>query len=226
MTDRTSFLDALRSEYETVQRPPHDRTDVEEFNVIDARMRKTFRWLEKAITYLDGIKSPINHRFDLGHGMVFESPRFGRGSVGQHTRNMLGFPVIDEINLYYEISAAKPVTAQISAVDAELMKTQLEAANLRFTCRRIPDADGIVRKCVLSVPPAIPAAVIFRVDYKTGIVTVTLVNADRFDRVTLAFQSNAIREPVLEDLVKFILGLDSALLRCAPLAGIQGQQRA
>ena len=57
-------------------------------------------------------------------------------------------------------------------------------------------------------------------DYQTGAVTVALFNVDRLDRVTLEFHSNAIEEPVLEDLVRLILGRDSAFLRRAPLAGL------
>jgi hypothetical protein len=221
----TSFLDQLRNEYETVQRSRHDEVDVEGFDVIDARMSKSFRWLEKAVSYLNDIKSPINHRFNLGHGLRFESPRFGRGFVGQHKCNIRGFSAIDEISLHYEIAAAAPLTAEMSAMEAEQLKTTLEAANLRCTSRRMVDADGVVRKCQVTIPPAIPAAVMFRVDYRTGVVTVTLVNADRFDRLSLAFRSNAIRESVLEDVVKFILGSDLALLKRAPLAGIRGASR-
>jgi len=77
-----------------------------------------------------------------------------------------------------------------------------------------------VQKCSFTVPPAIPARVSFNVDYQTGIVTVALMNVDRFDRVTLEFHSNEIEEPVLEDLVKLILGRDAAFLRRAPLAGL------
>ena len=36
-------------------------------------MRKAFRWLEKATAYLDGLKPPVAHAFDLGHGLVFEA---------------------------------------------------------------------------------------------------------------------------------------------------------
>jgi hypothetical protein len=225
MAEKTSFLDALRNEYETVQHSPNAHGAVEECNVIDARMRKCFRWLEKAVTYLNAIKSPIAHRFNLGHGVVFESPRFERGVVGQHTQNMRGFSLIDEINLYYQICASKPITVEMWAVDAELARKDLERANLKFASRRIQDGDGVVRRCIVTVPPEIPAAVIFRADYKTGIVTTTLVNADRFDRVSLAFQSNAIKEQILEDLMKFILGKDRALLHHARLAGIQGRPR-
>jgi hypothetical protein len=223
MTDKSSFLDALRDEYETVQHVPSGHGAVEEFNVIDARMRKSYKWLEKAVTYLNGIKSPIKHRFDLGHGLVFEAPRFGRGVLGQHSQSIRGFPVIDEISLYYHVCASKLVSAEMSTVDAELMKKAVEAANLQYDCRRIRDADGVVRKCVVSVPQEIPSAVVFRTNYRSGVVTITLTNADRFDRVSLALQSNAIKEQLLEDLLKFILGLDRALLRHAQLAGISGR---
>jgi len=77
-----------------------------------------------------------------------------------------------------------------------------------------------VRKCLISIPPTIPAAISFRPDYDTGIVIVALVNVDRIDRVSLEFHSNAIEEPVLEDLVRFVLGRDAAFLRRAPLAGM------
>jgi len=84
---------------------------------------------------------------------------------------------------------------------------------------------GTVRKCVITVPPAIPAKVGFTANYQTGIVTVPLVNVDRFDRLSLEFHSQAIDEPVLDDLLKFILGRDSSFLRRAPLAGLHGTPR-
>jgi hypothetical protein len=51
-------------------------------------------------------------------------------------------------------------------------------------------------------------------------VTVTLVNVDRLERVTLRFPSTAIEEPVLEDLVRLMLGRDSDVLPRARLAGL------
>ena len=223
MPDRASLLDELRTQYEAARQSTHDHADVEGFQQIDARLRNAFRWLEKAVTYLDGLKPPIEHRFDLGHGLVFESPRFGHGSVGQHTRRIVGFPVLDEINIYYEISAAKPLTIEVASGGVALAQKALDDAGLQYTSRSVEDSGGMVRKCNISVPPAIPAVVSFHADYQTGLVTVTLVNVDRLDRVTLEFHSNAIEEPVLEDLVRFILGRDAAFLRRAPLAGIHGR---
>src|SRR5438128_8756232 len=112
MNKAGSLLDELRTQYESARESTQEHADVESFQAIDARLRKAFRWLEKAVTYLGGLKPPIDHRFDLGHGVVFESPRFGHGSVGQHQHRIVGFPVLDEINIYYEISASKPVSLE------------------------------------------------------------------------------------------------------------------
>src|SRR5258705_5955271 len=166
MSDRHSLLDELRTQYETARQATHAHADVESFQTIDARMRKAFRWLEKAITYLDGLKPAIEHRFDLGHGLVFESPRFGHGSVGQHERRIVGYPVIDEINIYYEISASKPLSLDVAPGGVALAERALDGAGLQYTSRRVGDAGGIVRKCAISVPPAIPAAVPVHVAYQ------------------------------------------------------------
>ena len=50
-----------------------------------------------------------------------------------------------------------------------------------------------------------------------------LVNVDRLERVTLELPSTAIEEPVLEDLVRLMLGQDSAFLKRARLAGLHGR---
>jgi len=221
MNKPASLLDELRTEYEAARESAGPHLDVEGFQAIDARLRKAFRWLEKATMYLNGLKPAIAHTFDLGHGLVFESPRFAHGSVGQHEHRIVGFPVLDEINVYYEISASKPVSLEVASGMVAAAEKALDDAGLRYTSRRVESSDGSVRKCSFSVPPAIPARVAFRVDYQTGIVDAALVNVDRFDRVTLEFHSKDIEEPVLEDLVKLILGRDAGFLRRAPLAGVR-----
>ena len=171
-------------------------------------MRKAFRWLEQAITYLNTLRPPIDHRFDLGYGYAFDSARFAHGSVGQHERRIVGFPVLEQIDVYYEISASKPLSIEVVPGWVSFAEKTLDAFGLQYTCRRVEDADGTPRKCIFSVPPVIPARVSFRVDHRTGIVTVPLVNVDRLERVTLEFPSTAIDEDVLEDLVRLILGRD------------------
>ena len=86
--NRGSLLYELQAQYEAVRDSTDDRGDVESYQAIDKRLRDAFRWLERAITYLNGIKPSIDHRFDLGYGFAFDSPRFAHGSVGQHERRI------------------------------------------------------------------------------------------------------------------------------------------
>jgi hypothetical protein len=225
MSKRVSLLDDLRVRYEALEESTEDRGDVESFQAIDARLRQAFRWLERAMTYLNGLKPPIEHRFDLGYGYVFESPRFAHGSVGQHERRIRGFPVLEGIDVYYELSAAKPLSIEVIPGWISFAEKTLDAFGLQYTCRRMEDSDGTLRSCIFAVPPLIPARASFRADYQTGIVTVALVNVDRLERVTLEFPSTAIEEPVLEDLVRLILGRDSAFLKRGRLAGLHGPAR-
>lgn len=220
MSDAPSLLEELRVQYEAARRSPHAHADVPGFQEIDAHLRKAFRWLEKAIAYLDELKPAIEHRFDLGHGLVFDAPRFGHGSVGQHERRIVGFPVLDEINIYYEISSSKPLALEVAPGGLALAEKALDEAGLQYSSRCVEDSTGTVRKCSISIPPAIPAMISFHADYQTGNVTVGLVNVDRLDRITLEFESKAIEEPVLEDLVRLILGRGTAFLHRAPLAGL------
>jgi len=226
MPNPPSILDELRTQYEASRTATHENADVEGYQEINARLHKVFAYLEKVVNYLDGLKPSIEHRFDLGHGLIFEAPRFGRGYVGQHTTRIVGFPVLDEINIWYEIAAAKPLTIEVGPGGVAMAEKALDDAGLQYTCRRQEDHTGVVHTCVITVPPAIPSAVSFHVDYKTGLVVVPLVNVDRFDRVSLEFHSQSLDESVLEDLVRFILGRNSSFLRRAPLAGIRGTPRA
>jgi hypothetical protein len=102
-------------------------------------------------------------------------------------------------------------------------REDLDAFGLQYTCRRVEDPDGTLCTVVFSVPPVIPARVSFRVYYRSGIVTVALANVDRLEHVTLEFPSTAIEEPFLEDLVRLILGSDSAFLKRGHLAGLRGR---
>ena len=223
MIERGTLLDELRVRYEAVQEPLDDHGDVESFEAINARLREAFRWLEKAITYLNGVKPPIEHRFDLGYGYAFDSPRFAHGSVGQQLRRIRGFPVLEGIDVYYEISAAEPLAIEVVPGWVSFAEKTLDAFGLQYTCRRVEDSDGTFRRCIFSVPPAIPARVSFRADYRTGIVTVAIVNVDRLERVTLEFASTEIDESALEDLLRLILGRDLGFLKRGRLAGLRGR---
>jgi hypothetical protein len=215
---RRSLLADLRSQYEAAHAATQANDRVESFEAIDARMRKAFRWLEQAVTYLNELKPAIDHRFDLGYGYAFDSPRFARGSVGQHARRIAGFPVLETIDVYYEISASKPLAIEVATGWVPFAEKTLDAFGLQHTRRNAEEAGAGPHKTIFSVAPVIPARVSFRIDHRTGVVAVDLANVDRLERITLELSATAIDETALEDLLRLMLGLDSAFLRRAPLA--------
>jgi hypothetical protein len=223
MPEHMSLMEELRGQYEAARVSPHEHADVPGFQEIDAQLRKAYRWLERVIAYLDGLHPPIAHRFDLGHGIAFDSPKFERGFVGHHEQRIVGFPVLDEINISYQIATAPPRPVEVASGGVALVEKLLDDAGLQYTARRVEDQGGVLRKCAISMPAQIPAAIAFRADYRSGTVQVSLVNVDRFDRVSLEFQSRAIDEPALEDLVRLILGRSDAFLHRAPLVGVHGR---
>ena len=213
------LLTELREQFEAVRAAsPEDRA--EGFQATDARLRRAFRWLERALTYLNGIKPPIAHRFDLGYGFAFESPRFAHGSVWPHERRINGYPVIDEIGVYYEISASKSLSIEVAPGWMPFAQKTLDAFGLQYTCRRETAPKESHGNAVYSVAPVIPAKIALRADYRTNRLSVTLINVDRLERVSLEFESTAFDEPALEDLVRIMLGRDSAFLKRARLSVI------
>lgn len=216
---RRPMLIQLREQYEAARvAQPEDR--VEDFQATDARLRRAFRWLERALTYLNGIKPAIDHRFDLGYGFAFESPRFAHGSVWPHERRINGYPVLDEVGVHYEISASKPLSIEVAPGWMPFAQKTLDAFGLQYSCRRESATDDSVGNAVYSVAPVIPAKIALRADYRTSRVSVTLINVDRLERLSLEFESTAFEEPALEDLVRLMLGCESAFLKRARLSVI------
>jgi hypothetical protein len=127
---------------------------------------------------------------------------------------------LQQIDIYYEISASKPLVIEVAPGWVSFAAKTLDAFGLQYTCHHMEEPNTTSRKCIFSVPPVIPARISFLIDHDKGLVTVALANVDRLERVTLEFSSTAIEEAVLEDLVRLILGRDSAFLRRAPLAGL------
>ena len=161
MSTSPSILDELRTQYEAARTSQHPHSDVEGYEQINARMRKAYAWLDKAVSYLDGVKPPIAHRFDVGHGMVFEGTEVrARLSSASTSERIVGFPVIDEISIWYEIAAARPLTVEVAP---GRRAASGKGAGRRRAAIHLPPGRGShaasCSKCVITVPPAIPAKV-------------------------------------------------------------------
>jgi len=130
MIKTRSLLDELREQYEA-SHVATQGNEIEDFQSVDARLRKVFRWLEQAVLYLNTIKPAIDHRFDLGYGYAFESPRFSHGSVSQQQRRIRGFPVLEDVAVYYDIAASHPLTIEVTPGWVSFAEKTLDAFGLQ-----------------------------------------------------------------------------------------------
>ena len=112
-----------------------------------------------------------------------------------------------------------------AALQRAVTEAKLRGSQLQFQYRTEMDESRTHRYSFFVVQPAVTALIRFLPDYRRQTVEVTLRNVDRFESVALEFPATAIDEPVLEDLVRFVLGEANTFLRRAPLAGVGAGRR-
>ena len=223
-----SLLETLRAQSEAArgQSDAARRPAEEALRDTDRRLWRAFKWLDEAVRHLEVIKPIVAHEFRLGEILTIASPRFETGFLSFRRRPMGGEDVIDQIELFYRLSLDKPILVKVPPASSAAVETQLRGSQLQFEYRTEVDERRVARQSIFVVQPAVTAMVRLLPDYRRQTVEVLLRNIDRFESVTLEFAADAIEEPALEDLVRFILGEAKTFLRRAPLAGVGAGRRA
>jgi hypothetical protein len=222
-----SLLDTLRAQSEAVQgQGDAARRPVEEaLKETDRRLWRAFKWLDEAVRHLEVIKPIVAHEFRLGEVLTIASPKFETGFLSFRRRPLGGEDVIDQIELFYRLVLDKPIVVKVPPAASAGVEAQLRGSQLVFEYRTEIDEKRVARQSIFIVQPAVTAMIRLLPDYRRQTVEVLLRNIDRFEAVTLEFPSDAIEEPALEDLVRFILGEANTFLRRAPLAGVGAGRR-
>ena len=187
---------------------------------IDRRLLAAFRWLDEAIAHLEVIRPVVAHHFTLAGAVTISAPRYDRGIVSYRRAVLAGFDLIERLELYYRMAGGEPIRVEVPPGAAAAMEERLRGAQLDFSYVIDHDDARRVRRGVFTVVPAVMAAIRFVPDYDRGVVVANLRNVDRLEPVTLEFAPEAIGEPVLEDLVRLMLGEANDFLKRAPLAGV------
>ena len=189
---------------------------------IDRRLWRAFKWLDEAVAHLEVIKPVVAHDFRVDDILSIPSPKFDSGFLSFRRKALGVSEVIEQIEFFYKLSGEKPIILKVPAAAVAGVESRLNACQLRFKYRTEVD---VQRLGIFTVEPTVVAMVSFVPDYKRQTVEVSMRNVDRFEAVTLEFTAEAIEEPALEDMVRFIMGEASTFLRRAPLAGIGAARR-
>ena len=116
MPNPVSLLDELRTQYEAARQstPPH--ADVEDFQQIDGRLRKAFRWLEKADDLSRRSQTRDRARISISGTASCSNRRDSRTArSGSMSAASSGFPVLEEINIRYEIHGIESARSRCRA---------------------------------------------------------------------------------------------------------------
>ena len=213
--------DAMRGQEKDAKRSPDDA-----LKDLDRKMWRAFKWLDEAIGHLAVIRPVVAHDYRITEILTISSPQFDQGFVSYRRKAFAGFEAVEYIELFYRLSLPKPIEIKVPVSAASGVDDRLRSAQLKFQYRAIQDEDGVVRRGLFTVTPAVTGYVSFRPDYRRQAVEMALRNVDRFETVSVEFAADKFEDSTLEDLVRFILGEDNAFLRRAPLVGIGAKKAA
>jgi hypothetical protein len=219
---KTSLLDRLRRQSDalrdeqTAKRRPHE----EAIKEIDRRLWRAFKWIDEALSHLEVIRPHVAHDFAIPGVMTIAAPRYDRGFVSYRRRPVGGQDVIDHVEFFYKLVGDGAIELKIQPSAANATEERLRAAHIPYEYQTESDANRVVRYGRFVITPEVTASVRFEPDYRRQVVDVTLRNVDRFESVSLEFGGEAIDDPALEDMLRFILGEANTFLRRAPLAGL------
>lgn len=219
-----SLLETLRAQSDAVRGQGDDvRRPLEEsIREIDRRLWRAFKWLDEAVAHLEVIKPVVAHEFRADDIVTITAPKFDGGFLSFRRKALGVSEVIEQIEFFYKLTGDKPIVVKAPAAAVAGIESRLNACQLRFKYRTEVDAQ---RQGVFTIEPMVVAMIRFVPDYKRRTVEVTMRNVDRFEAVTLEFPAEAIEEPALEDMVRFVMGEANTFLRRAPLAGIGAARR-
>jgi hypothetical protein len=218
-----SLLDRLRNQSSALrdEQTAQWRPVEESIKEIDRRLWRAFKWLDEALSHLEVIRPQVARDFSIPGVLSIASPRYERGFVSYRRKPIAGQDVLDHVEVFYRLLGERPIDLIVQPAAAQSTEDRLRSAQLQFDYRTEQDSARVVRSGHFIVKAIVTANVRFEPDYRNQIVQVTLRNVDRFESVSLDFRGDAVDEPMLEDMLRFILGESNTFLRRAPLAGMR-----
>jgi hypothetical protein len=219
------FLDELKSQADslTKEKQAYQTNLVANAELVDARMRQTFSYLNDLCKQLDIIKPASAQVFEL-HGVgKFDRLMLVDFFADYRKRKFNDTEVFDIVTLQFKhqsphnIQLKKDMPHQI-----ELCEDALWRHNLKFQRDDVRTEEGKMRWTQFTIPCSVNAEASVQGDYEQAQLIFKLKNFERFETVTVAFQAAIFGESVLEDFAKLIVGQPNRFLAQGQVLGIAG----
>lgn len=219
------FLDELKSQADSLLKEKdaqHSRLTANA-EMVDARMRQTFTYLNDLAKQLEIIKPPSTHTFEL-HGVgKFDALILKDFFADYRKRKFNDGEVLDNVTFQFRhyspriFTIKKDMPQQIDQCEDLFWRH-----NLKFQRDDVRSDDGKMRWTEFTVPVAVNADASITGDYDHARLIFKLKNFERFETATLAFYAPTFGESVLEDFGRMIVGQPNRFMAQGELLGIVG----
>jgi hypothetical protein len=210
------LLDDLKKQAEIVRTHEDVRRTVhlENVQVVDDAMRRSFAYLHDVLEQLKVIKptNPIVYRLP-GIGELCDLA-YADSFVSYRTKLVADKEYIERIELYITWRSPEDLIVERDMpVAAEKVRNLLWRANVRFTEDEQRGEQGVILLTRFTIPKAVRMAVTMRADYAERRLVMIAKNLLRTGGDDFAFPADECNEPLLEDLVRLLLGRTSDFRR-------------
>jgi len=226
-TRKPSLLESLRAESAAIrEQQTHSRPLEELFVEMDRRLWRAYRWLDEALAHLEVIRPTVAHEFRADALVTLSGLSFDRGFATYRRKHIGGQDLLQYVEMMYRMVGKTPLNLRVPLSAAPGIENRMRTLSLPFSWQADQASERAATHGTFTVTPAVSSSVRFDPDYRRQKFTVRLSNVDRFESVSLEFGAEALDEPVLEDMRRFVTGESNTFLRRAKLTGIEGGRRA
>ena len=218
---KSHLLEELRAQAASVsaRRQQEERLSREVIDRIDGRMHAIFQYFDEACRLLQTMAPHIEREFVLPGIARYANMVFDQGMVLFRKQPLQKREVYGHVVVYYTLAGAAPPPVQVTMTRSAEIERALVTANVEFSAESDSTVRGAATQNTIRIAPGLRCEVRFDPDFVNETIVVTLRNVDRFEPVVFDFFPDALDAPVLDDLVKLMLGKPSQFLLRAPLRG-------
>jgi hypothetical protein len=219
------FLDDLKSQANslTQEKQAHNTKLVANAELVDARLRQAFTYLNDLCKQLEIIKPPSPHTFEL-HGIgKFDHLMLIDFFADYRRKKFNDTEVFDIVTLAFKHYSARSILVKKDMPNQiEQCETALWRHNLKFQREDIRNEDGKLRWAEFTIPCSVITGISIEGDIEQAQLIFKLKNFDRFETMTVAFAAPTFDESILEDFARMLVGQANRFLAQGQVLGITG----
>jgi hypothetical protein len=179
--------------------------------MIDARMRAAFRYLNELGTQLKAARPACHRRFELIFLGALPEFLYTAPFVDYRTRPGSEAALCERIIFTARLDAPEPVRIDLVRDEVPLMRAELDRVQFKYECAETKNDFGVVMRGRFTIAPGLPVNADLRADYASGIVHVDLRNVGVWGSAKLQLPVAELDDDWLEEFSKLLLGMESRL---------------